>query len=294
MKLAFERRPGRRGAVGGSLDAAHVAQLRLRHRPDDDAAACHRCHNEQCSSAPPPRCLVLPSAVPDRHPTCARRCLSSPVHAGPNADNTKRRKEAPPDAGRIRPRCHGWGRRGAKRRRTRRAAGHRRSRDQTAAAAALEATLRELEEQRRLASAAVARYRDAALAAEPELPPDLVTGETLEEVDASLAAARRAVAQIRERLATESQDSQPLRTRLPHRRTRSPRPLHRGHVGGGEDRARTGAAGAVNFEEFCLPAHPEPVEGRALAATKWRPRRSRVRPLAPSSSPHGAMGSGAK
>jgi hypothetical protein len=77
----------------------------------------------------------------------------------------------------------------------------------TAVEADLEATRRELEEQRRLASMAVARYRDAALAAEPELPPDLVTGETLEEVDASLAAACRAVAQIRERLATESEDA---------------------------------------------------------------------------------------
>lgn len=70
---------------------------------------------------------------------------------------------------------------------------------------ALEATRRELEEQRHLALAAVARYRGAALAAEPELPPDLVTGETIEAVDASLAAARRAVAQIRQRLAEESE-----------------------------------------------------------------------------------------
>jgi hypothetical protein len=76
--------------------------------------------------------------------------------------------------------------------------------DASAVAAALEATRRELEEQRRLALAAVARYRDAALAAEPDLPPDLVTGATIEEVDASLAAARRTVAQIRERLAEES------------------------------------------------------------------------------------------
>ena len=66
---------------------------------------------------------------------------------------------------------------------------------------ALEATRRELEAQRRTAREAVARYRDAALAAEPELPPDLVAGETLDEVDASLAAARRAVAQIRQRIA---------------------------------------------------------------------------------------------
>jgi hypothetical protein len=66
---------------------------------------------------------------------------------------------------------------------------------------ALESTRRELEAQRRTAREAVARYRDAALAAEPDLPPDLVAGETLDEVDASLAAARRAVAQIRQRIA---------------------------------------------------------------------------------------------
>jgi hypothetical protein len=78
----------------------------------------------------------------------------------------------------------------------------------SAAEQALEATRRELEEQRRLALAAVARYRDAALAAEPDLPPELVRGETLEEVDTSLAAARRTVAQIRQRLAEESESAQ--------------------------------------------------------------------------------------
>lgn len=78
----------------------------------------------------------------------------------------------------------------------------------TAVEAALEATRRELEEQRRLALAAVARYRDAALAAEPDLPADLISGETLEEVDASLAAARRTVAQIRQRLAEEAETAE--------------------------------------------------------------------------------------
>ncbi len=72
---------------------------------------------------------------------------------------------------------------------------------------ALEATRRELEEQRRLALAAVGRYREAALAAEPELPPELVSGQTVEEVDASLAAARRTVAAIRQRLADEAEPS---------------------------------------------------------------------------------------
>lgn len=72
---------------------------------------------------------------------------------------------------------------------------------------ALEATRRELEEQRALAVAAVARYREAALAAEPELPPELVAGQTVEEVDASLAGARRTVAAIRQRLAEAAEPS---------------------------------------------------------------------------------------
>lgn len=73
--------------------------------------------------------------------------------------------------------------------------------------AALESALaeaqRELAQQRTLTRLAVARYRDALLAAEPELPPDLVHGETLEEIEASAVSARDAVARIRERVATE-------------------------------------------------------------------------------------------
>ncbi len=65
---------------------------------------------------------------------------------------------------------------------------------------ALTASARELEAQRRLTRSAVDRYREAALAAEPELPPELVRGETLEEIEGSLGEARAAVAQIRERL----------------------------------------------------------------------------------------------
>ena len=61
------------------------------------------------------------------------------------------------------------------------------------------------EAERAARHAAVARYREAVLAAEPALPSDLVGGESLEEVDASVEAARRAVAQIRERLALESE-----------------------------------------------------------------------------------------
>lgn len=73
--------------------------------------------------------------------------------------------------------------------------------------AALESALaeaqRELAQQRNLTRQAVSRYRDALLAAEPELPPDLVHGDTLEEVEASAISARDAVARIRERVAIE-------------------------------------------------------------------------------------------
>ena len=64
---------------------------------------------------------------------------------------------------------------------------------------------RELATERAQTRAAVARYREAVLAAEPELPPELVSGETLEELEGSLESARRAVAQIRERLSVESE-----------------------------------------------------------------------------------------
>ena len=62
---------------------------------------------------------------------------------------------------------------------------------------------RELDAQRRETRAAVERYRDAMLAAEPELPPELVHGETLEELETSLSGARAAVAQIRDHLTGE-------------------------------------------------------------------------------------------
>ena len=68
---------------------------------------------------------------------------------------------------------------------------------------ALAQTQRELAQQRALTRQAVERYREALLAAEPELLPDLVRGETLEEVDAAVEAARRTVARIRERMEAE-------------------------------------------------------------------------------------------
>lgn len=65
---------------------------------------------------------------------------------------------------------------------------------------ALEAAQRELGRQRELACTAVARYRQAVLAAEPDLPPEIVRGESIEAVDASISAARTMVAQVRERV----------------------------------------------------------------------------------------------
>jgi len=66
---------------------------------------------------------------------------------------------------------------------------------------ALAEAQRELARQRNLTRQAVARFRDALLAAEPELPPDLIAGDTLEEVEASAESARQAVQGIRERVA---------------------------------------------------------------------------------------------
>ncbi len=58
----------------------------------------------------------------------------------------------------------------------------------------------EIEAERERTRTALARYRDAVLAASPELPPELIRGATLEELDASIDVARTAVAEIRARL----------------------------------------------------------------------------------------------
>ena len=64
----------------------------------------------------------------------------------------------------------------------------------------LAAVQAELDAQRAATRSAMARYREALLAAEPDLPPDLVGGETLEVLDASVTVARETVARIRARL----------------------------------------------------------------------------------------------
>lgn len=75
---------------------------------------------------------------------------------------------------------------------------------------ALAEAQREIAHQRSLTRQAVARYRDALLAAEPDLPPELVQGETLEDVDAAAEAARTTVARIRNRVAAERPRSFPI------------------------------------------------------------------------------------
>ena len=52
---------------------------------------------------------------------------------------------------------------------------------------------------------ATSRYREAALAREPHLPADLVTGETVEEIDEALVRARQTVAQVRQHLEQQAQ-----------------------------------------------------------------------------------------
>jgi hypothetical protein len=64
-------------------------------------------------------------------------------------------------------------------------------------ATVLRASLGETEQR---AGDAVQRYRDAVLAREPELPADLVAGDTVHAVDESLARARETVARVRQHL----------------------------------------------------------------------------------------------
>ncbi|MBI2872953.1 MAG: hypothetical protein HYY00_07195 [Chloroflexi bacterium] len=65
----------------------------------------------------------------------------------------------------------------------------------------LRASLGELRER---LSAAVASYRAAVLVSAPDVPQELVSGESVEEVDASLARARQMVERIRARMETQA------------------------------------------------------------------------------------------
>jgi chromosome segregation ATPase len=68
------------------------------------------------------------------------------------------------------------------------------------------ATLREqVETLQASLKAAASKYRSALLASQPEVPPDLVNGETVEEVDQKLEAALRMIAQLRGHLESQAQ-----------------------------------------------------------------------------------------
>ena len=64
---------------------------------------------------------------------------------------------------------------------------------------------------------AAERYRQAVLASQSEVPPDLVSGETVEEVDRQLEAALRTVAQLKSHLESQAQ-AQRVPTGAPVRR----------------------------------------------------------------------------
>lgn len=63
------------------------------------------------------------------------------------------------------------------------------------------ATVAELEDARSRLREATARYREARLTANPEIPAELVPeGETIEEIEQAMEAAERVVGQLRERM----------------------------------------------------------------------------------------------
>ena len=53
------------------------------------------------------------------------------------------------------------------------------------------------------------KYRTARLAASPKIPPELVTGEELEEIDEQITAAEQVVSQMRERVEKERRQESP-------------------------------------------------------------------------------------
>ncbi len=54
---------------------------------------------------------------------------------------------------------------------------------------------------------AAGRYREVVLAANPELPAEMVSGETVEDVETSLEAARQTVARVRQHLESQAEAS---------------------------------------------------------------------------------------
>ena len=76
----------------------------------------------------------------------------------------------------------------------------------------------EAEELRVGLRSAAEKYRQAVLASRAEVPPDLVSGETVEEVDRQLESALRMVAQLKSHLESQAQ-AQRVPTGAPARRT---------------------------------------------------------------------------
>ena len=73
----------------------------------------------------------------------------------------------------------------------------------TLAADQVGATAKRLKETETRMSALVGRYRQAVLRAEPQLPEELVTGETAEEIDRAVTHARNVVAKVRAQVRRE-------------------------------------------------------------------------------------------
>jgi uncharacterized coiled-coil protein SlyX len=66
--------------------------------------------------------------------------------------------------------------------------------------AGLEAQMTELKDGR---SQAIASYRELVVRSNPDLPEELITGDSVEEIDQSLASARALIDRVRQRLETE-------------------------------------------------------------------------------------------
>jgi len=81
----------------------------------------------------------------------------------------------------------------------------------------LAAARSEAEELRAGLRSAAEKYRQAVLASRAEVPPDLVSGETVEEVDRQLETAMRMVAQLKSHLESQAQ-TQRVPTGAPARR----------------------------------------------------------------------------
>ena len=92
-----------------------------------------------------------------------------------------------------------------------------RSAELTALRDELAAARSEAEELRGGLRSAAEKYRQAVLASRAEVPPDLVGGETVEEVDRQLEAALRMVAQLKSHLESQAQ-AQRVPTGAPARR----------------------------------------------------------------------------